>query len=263
MATPARRGRLGHVGDDRAQLVDREALLDHERGRQPRRPRALHGEVVDGAVHREVADRAAGEPQRLHDERVGGERQPLAGSAASSVAASASGAGLAVGERLEEHRVDERGRGLAAGAVGQRDDLVGAGGAGGGGTPRCGRAPRPRGRRRRGSAHGAAPRSPRRSLHRRPQREAERGLRLLDAVHAVGAHDEAVLDVAAGGHLAAVVAGQADGQQAAARGLGEGASRFRELPLVESPSAMSPARRVGDELAGEHEVEADVVGRAR
>ena len=34
------RGRLGHVGGDRAQLVDREALLDDERRRQPRRPGA-------------------------------------------------------------------------------------------------------------------------------------------------------------------------------------------------------------------------------
>ena len=42
-----------------------------------------------------------------------------------SVAASASGAVLAVGERVEEHGVDERRRRLAAGAVGQRDDVVG------------------------------------------------------------------------------------------------------------------------------------------
>ena len=33
-------GGRGHVGDDLAQLVDREALFDHERRRQPRRPRA-------------------------------------------------------------------------------------------------------------------------------------------------------------------------------------------------------------------------------
>ena len=35
-----RRGGLGHVGDDGSQLGDREALLDDERGRQPRRPGA-------------------------------------------------------------------------------------------------------------------------------------------------------------------------------------------------------------------------------
>ena len=70
--------RLGHVGHDRAQLVDREALFDDERGRQPRRLGALHREVVHRAVDGEMADRAAREAQRLHDERVGAEREPLA-----------------------------------------------------------------------------------------------------------------------------------------------------------------------------------------
>ena len=59
-----RRGR-GHVGDDGAELGDREALLDHEGGRQPRRPPALHGEVVDRPVDGQVPDRATREPSRL------------------------------------------------------------------------------------------------------------------------------------------------------------------------------------------------------
>ena len=71
-------GGVGHVGDDRPQLGDREALLEHERGREPARHRARHREVVHGAVHGEVADRAAGEAQGLHHERVGANRQPPA-----------------------------------------------------------------------------------------------------------------------------------------------------------------------------------------
>ena len=45
---------------------------ESQRGTAPAIARSLHG-----AVHGEVADRAAGETQRLHDERVGGHRQPL------------------------------------------------------------------------------------------------------------------------------------------------------------------------------------------
>ena len=60
-----------HVGDDGVQVRYREPFLDDERRRQPRRPRAHHGEVVDGAVHGEVADRAAREPPGLHHEGVG------------------------------------------------------------------------------------------------------------------------------------------------------------------------------------------------
>ena len=85
---------------------------------------ARHGEVVDRAVHREMADRAAGKAPRLHDERVGGERQPLAGRQRRA-SPRRRGAAVAAGERVEEHRIDERGRRLAAGAVGERDDLVG------------------------------------------------------------------------------------------------------------------------------------------
>ena len=43
--------------------------------RQRERARARHGQVVDGAVHRQLADRAAGEAQRLDDEGVGRQRQ--------------------------------------------------------------------------------------------------------------------------------------------------------------------------------------------
>ena len=73
------------------------------------------------------------------------------------------------------------------------------------------------------------------------------------------AHDEAVVDVGRRGHLAAVVAGQPDREQPAARASAKATSRFRELPLVDMPSGDVAGAGVGDQLAGEHEVEADVV----
>ena len=65
-----------HRGDDAPQVGNRKALLDHESGRQPERPRADHREVVDGAVDGELADVAARELERVHDVRVGREREP-------------------------------------------------------------------------------------------------------------------------------------------------------------------------------------------
>ena len=63
--------RRGDRLDLGAQVVGREALLEHERERQRERARAGHREVVDRAVDGELADRAAGEADRLDDEAVG------------------------------------------------------------------------------------------------------------------------------------------------------------------------------------------------
>ena len=115
--------RFAHVGDDLAEFGDREALLDDERRRQPLRPRARHGQVVDRAVHRDVPDRTAGKTPRRNDIRVGGERQPLTrgGLQHRGVAELLE---LVVAERLEEHRVDECRRGLPARTVRERHHVV-------------------------------------------------------------------------------------------------------------------------------------------
>ena len=39
-------------------------------------PRAAHGEIVDGAVDGEIADRPAGKNQRAHDKRISRKGQP-------------------------------------------------------------------------------------------------------------------------------------------------------------------------------------------
>ncbi len=124
-----RRGRLGHVGHDLAQLVDGEPLLEHEGGRQRQRSGPHHGQVVDGAVHGQVAHRAAGEAQGLDHVGVGAEGQPLAGGELQHGGVRLSccccvSPAAAAGEGRQEHGVEQRGRGLAAGAVGQGHDLV-------------------------------------------------------------------------------------------------------------------------------------------
>ena len=49
-----------------------QTLLDDEGGGEAERGGAGDGQVVDGAVYRELPDRAAGEDERLHYEGVGG-----------------------------------------------------------------------------------------------------------------------------------------------------------------------------------------------
>ena len=200
-------------------------------------------------MHGEVTDRAAREPQRLHDEGVGAERQPLADGSDQR-----GGVGqrrrVAVGERVEEHGVDERRRRLAAGAVGQRDDVVGQARAGDGGTPRCGRGPRPRGRRGAASlSHRTAVPSSRSctAAHSsKPSAACVSWMRwtLSDATTRQWSTSRRR------GHRAAVVAGQPDRQQAAARGLAR-TRRARSASCRSSttPRAMSPAVGVGDQLA--------------
>ena len=116
-------GRCLHVGDDRPEPVDHEPLLDHERRREPLRPRPADREVVDGAVHREVADGPARELDGLHHERVGGEGQALLRGQREHRAVPEL-LELGVPEGLDEDVVGQRRRRLAAGSVRQRDHLV-------------------------------------------------------------------------------------------------------------------------------------------
>ena len=86
-----------------------------QRERQRQRARAGHGEVVDRAVDRELADRAAGEADRLDDEAVGREREPVdAPGVAQLLQASLPKAGT-------KQPLDQGLRRLAAGAVRHRD----------------------------------------------------------------------------------------------------------------------------------------------
>jgi hypothetical protein len=102
-----------------AQLVGGQALLQHQREAQGERPRARHRQVVHGAVHRELADRAAREADRLDDEAVSGQGQPRA--VHRHRARVAELRKRVVGEGGQQQALDERLAGLAAGAVRHRD----------------------------------------------------------------------------------------------------------------------------------------------
>ena len=215
MATPAARAASAMSATMSRSSAIGEALLEHERGRQPPRPGPEHGEVVDGAVHGEVPDRPAREEAGPDDERVGAEREPVA---AGQVEAGGVGQRreVVVGERLEEHGVDQRGRRLAAGAVGQRDDLVGQAG------------PPPAegldALEHRGLAGLSAPSDPPRPSRRWTRSHRSNTTALWVSWMRCTLSDRTTRQwsiVAGDRHAAAVVAGQPDGEQAPAPRLGE------------------------------------------
>jgi hypothetical protein len=99
-----------------------DTLLENEAAGQVRRLRAAHREVVDRAVDGEVPDAAAREEQRLHDERVGRERQPrLAQREHRRVRQALE---HRVGERRQEEVLDQLARHLSAAPVAHHDRRV-------------------------------------------------------------------------------------------------------------------------------------------
>ena len=117
-------GRLRHVGDDRPQLRDREALLQHERRREPPRHRARpsRGRSRCRARRGGRSSRPGSAAAARRTSRWRTRAAPADGSVEHGAVAEL--LQLLVAERLDEHRVDQRGRRLAAGAVRERDDLV-------------------------------------------------------------------------------------------------------------------------------------------
>jgi hypothetical protein len=75
-ARPPRR--RPHQGHDFHQVGDRKALFENEGGREEQGHRAAHRQVVDRAVDSQLADRAAGKDERLHDVGIGREGEPAA-----------------------------------------------------------------------------------------------------------------------------------------------------------------------------------------
>jgi hypothetical protein len=117
------RGRgLAHRRGDAPQVGNREPFLDDEAGGEQERSCTRDGQVVDGAVDRELADVAAGEKDRLDHVRVGREREPGAVQLDDRRVAERREEGVL--ELLEKEALDERPGRLAAGSVGEGDDLV-------------------------------------------------------------------------------------------------------------------------------------------
>ena len=161
-----------------------------------------------------------------------------------------------VAERLEEHRVDQRGRRLAAGAVGQRDDLVVQ--------------PGPTAAERLDAVEDLG-------LARRPgpvmelllsvadggpQRDSPRGPAPPGSGGRCGcAPTKQYVHIGRRRHLAAVVAGEPDREHAAGAGLAEPGHEVAGAAAGRHADGDVARPGAGDELAGEHEVEADVVAQ--
>ena len=223
---------------------------DSQRGRAPE-----HGHVVDRAVHREVADRSAGEEAGAHDERVGAERQPVA---ARQVEARGVGQRRqrVVREGLEEHGVDQRRRRLAPGTVGQRDDLVV--------EPRPATPERLDALEHGGLADVSGHRAPRSTRRRWTRSQSSNTTALCASWIRCTLSDRTTRQwsmVSDAGHAAAVVARQPHAQEPEPARLGEGRQQVGRAAARREPERDVRRAGRGDQLAGEHEVEADVVGQ--
>jgi hypothetical protein len=64
-----------HRAHELIELGGHEAFLDDEGGAQPQWAGPHHGQVVDGAAHRQTPDVTAGKDPRLDDVGVGGDSQ--------------------------------------------------------------------------------------------------------------------------------------------------------------------------------------------
>ena len=115
---PGRGRRVPHRFGDPAQVGDRETLLQDEPGRLVLGRGPAHGQVVDRAVDGQLADVPAGEEQRRDHVGVGGQRDP--GRAGLERGRVLQRFQQRVAEGVQEHRLDQRVRGLAAGAVRHR-----------------------------------------------------------------------------------------------------------------------------------------------
>ena len=104
-------------------VVDREPLLEHERGRQAERPGPIMARSLTVPCTARWPIEPPGNRSGLHDERVGAERQPLARRQLEH-APRRSGRQRRRRRTREEHGVEQGGRRLAARAVGERDDVV-------------------------------------------------------------------------------------------------------------------------------------------
>ena len=100
-------------------------------------------------------------------------------------------------------------------------------------------------------------------VHEIPQDVIGDDVAFLDAVDRRRRHDQAMIDDAAGLHPAAVAAGQPDGHQAHLLGLGEGGDQIGRIAAGGDADQAVARPRLGDDLADEDVLEADVVADRR
>ena len=123
IATPASRAVAAIERGDLAQKVDRHPFLDDRGAGEIERNGAADREIVDRAADRELADVAAGKDQRIDDEGIGGEGEPVAvpreiGEIEPRLIVERREQRIV--ERPDEHVVDQILHRLAAAAMGER-----------------------------------------------------------------------------------------------------------------------------------------------
>ncbi|MEZ5215028.1 MAG: hypothetical protein R2715_00215 [Ilumatobacteraceae bacterium] len=122
IGTPAAR-RVSHALGDGPEDRQLQALLHDEPGAQGDGHGAAHRDVVDRAVHREIADASTREEEGPDDVGVGREGQPAGPGDRERGGVVHLGA-LDPAERRQEQMLDEFGRELAATAVADDDPVV-------------------------------------------------------------------------------------------------------------------------------------------
>ena len=168
-----------------------------------------------------------------------------------------------VGEGRQEHRREQRGGRLPAGAVGQRDDLFEQSG------PATAEPLDPfeddrltAGGARRPAWCASRPCTLAEvSLHDRPQLEHQRILGFLSTVDTLGVHHQAVGDGVAGRHRPPVVPAEPDREQSPMRRLFEPPQYVAVTAGRESHGDVARLG-MGDDLSGEDQVESDVIGQS-
>ncbi len=120
-ARPGLFGRLLHRLQHRLQFGDRQALLEDQADADRQRPRPGHGQVVDRAVDRQVADVAPGKDDRVDHVGVGGVGEPAAvvGEDRRVVLVALRNSGQGGDDEIVEQLVAE----LAAAAVAEKNNI--------------------------------------------------------------------------------------------------------------------------------------------
>jgi hypothetical protein len=101
------------------------------------------------------------------------------------------------------------------------------------------------------------------TLDIRPEGKSDGVLGLLDPVDAVGVNNDAVIEIGAGGHRSPFVTSETDREQAALSRLAEGSDDIVGVAARRETHCHVTLPTVGDQLPGEHELEADVVAERR
>ncbi len=115
-------GRSVHRLDDAPEIFHRHTFFQDKAGREIKRTRAAHREIVHRSVNSEFSDIAAGKKDRTYDERIGAKCDALPFN--EKMAPSCSGSSSSLPKLRQHHFLNELVAELAAAAVGENNLFV-------------------------------------------------------------------------------------------------------------------------------------------